>query len=294
MLPVLEVHSLRKVFSDVTAVDDVSFAIPQGICFGLLGPNGAGKTTTIEMMEGISKPSSGTILYRGQPLGGAYREKIGIQFQHTALQDYLTVKECLTLFARFYERHLPIEDLVELCSLGDFIHRDNRKLSGGQKQRLLLAIALINDPDLLFLDEPTTGLDPQARHNFWQLIDRIKKQGKTIVLTTHYMDEAQTLCDDIVIMDQGRIMVRGTPEILLKDNFSTAMIRLPKSSRLDEIQHFPFDVIDFQDKLEFSVDKVEQALNSLIEHGVSLDGLSIEKPNLEDLFLKLTGHSLRA
>ena len=294
MVPVLEVQSLKKQFLDVTAVDDISFSIPEGICFGLLGPNGAGKTTTIEMMEGISKPSSGNILFRGRPLDRVYNQKVGIQFQHTALQDYLTVKECLTLFGSFYDRHIPIHDLIELCALGDFVNRDNRKLSGGQKQRLLLAIALINDPDLLFLDEPTTGLDPQARHNFWQLINRIKKQGKTIVLTTHYMDEAQTLCDDIVIMDKGKVMVRGTPDELLRNNFSTAMVRLPQSSKLDEVKDFPFDVVRFQDKFEFSVDKVEQALNSLLQHQISLEGLSIEKPNLEDLFLKLTGHSLRA
>jgi len=294
MSPVLEVQSLTKQFADVKAVDGISFSIPEGICFGLLGPNGAGKTTTIEMMEGISKPTSGSILYRGKPIDRRYNQRVGIQFQHTALQDYLTVKECLNLFAKFYDHHLPIEQLIELCSLGDFLNRDNRKLSGGQKQRLLLAIALINDPDLLFLDEPTTGLDPQARHNFWMLIDQIKKQGKTIVLTTHYMDEAQTLCDDIVIMDKGHVMVRGTPDSLLSDNFSTAMIRLPQSSGLDQVDHFPFEVVRYQDKLEFSVDQVEVALNTLIQYQVPLDGLNIEKPNLEDLFLKLTGHSLRA
>lgn len=294
MAQVLEVQSLTKHYADVKAVDGVSFSIPEGICFGLLGPNGAGKTTTIEMMEGISQPTSGSVLYRGRPLDRQYNQRVGIQFQHTALQDYLTVKECLNLFARFYEQHLPLEQLIELCSLGDFLNRDNRKLSGGQKQRLLLAIALINDPDLIFLDEPTTGLDPQARHNFWQLIDQIKKQGKTIVLTTHYMDEAQTLCDDIVIMDKGQVMVRGTPERLLSDNFSTAMVRLPQTSGLDKLTDFPFDVVRYQDKLEFSVDQVDVALNTLLEHRIPLDGLNIEKPNLEDLFLKLTGHSLRA
>jgi len=294
MVDVLEVRSLSKRFADVNAVDGISFSIPEGICFGLLGPNGAGKTTTIEMMEGISQPSSGEILYRGQPINRIYQQKIGIQFQHTALQDYLTVRECLALFARFYQHHLPVDELIELCSLTDFVNRDNRKLSGGQKQRLLLAIALINDPDLLFLDEPTTGLDPQARHNFWQLVDRIKKQGKTIVLTTHYMDEAQTLCDDIVIMDKGRVMVRGTPEQLLDDHFATAMIRLPNTSGVDRLNGFPFDVVRFQDKLEFTVDHVETALSTLLAFNVPLDGLSIEKPNLEDLFLKLTGHRLRA
>ncbi len=293
MVDVLEVRSLNKRFADVNAVDGISFSIPEGICFGLLGPNGAGKTTTIEMMEGISQPTSGEIFYRGLPIDRRYQQKIGIQFQHTALQDYLTVRECLELFARFYQHHLPIEDLIELCSLGEFLNRDNRKLSGGQKQRLLLAIALINDPDLLFLDEPTTGLDPQARHNFWQLVDRIKKQGKTIVLTTHYMDEAQTLCDDIVIMDKGRVMVRGTPDQLLNDHFATAMIRLPNTSGVDRLDGFPYDVVHFQDKLEFTVDHVETALSTLLAFNVPLDGLSIEKPNLEDLFLKLTGHSLR-
>ncbi len=291
---VLEVQALTKHYPDVKAVDGVSFSIPEGICFGLLGPNGAGKTTCIEMMEGITKPTSGTILYRGKPLDRAYSQKVGIQFQHTALQDYLTVKECLKLFASFYEHHVDTDELIALCALDEFINRDNRKLSGGQKQRLLLAIALVNDPDLLFLDEPTTGLDPQARHNFWKLVDRIKAQGKSIVLTTHYMDEAETLCDDIVIMDKGQVMVRGTPDSLLEQNFSSAMIRLPQSSGIQALSNFPYEVIQFQDKYEFSVDHVDRAIATLIAENIPLEGLNIEKPNLEDLFLKLTGHSLRA
>ena len=195
MIPLLETRALTKHFRGVAAVNGIDLAIPAGRCFGLLGPNGAGKTTTVEMLEGICTPSSGEIRYRGAPLDARFRQDIGIMFQSTALQDFITGRENLRMFARFYRRSLPLEELVEACTLNEFLDRDTRKLSGGQRQRLLLAIALVNDPDLLFLDEPTTGLDPQARRNFWDLIQRIKARGKTIVLTTHYMEEAYQLCD---------------------------------------------------------------------------------------------------
>ena len=213
--PILEVRNLVKQYRDLFAVNDVSFAIEAGQCFGLLGPNGAGKTTTIEIMEGIIKASQGQVLYQGQPVTSAIAQQIGIQFQHTALQDFLTVKETLDLFSSFYQQALPHETLIELCDLSEFLNRDNRLLSGGQRQRLLLALALINDPEVVFLDEPTTGLDPQARRNFWQLIQNIKAQNKTIVLTTHYMDEAEQLCDQVVVMDHGKIIEQGSPIELL-------------------------------------------------------------------------------
>ena len=167
MSPIITATNLVKQYPAVTAVDGIDLAIPKGICFGLLGPNGAGKTTTIEMLEGIQMQTSGTVLYKGEPLGTQYREEVGIQFQHTALQEFLTVRETLELFERLYRRTLPIPEIIELCSLADILERDTRKISGGQRQRLLLALALINDPELIFLDEPTTGLDPQARRNFW-------------------------------------------------------------------------------------------------------------------------------
>jgi ABC-2 type transport system ATP-binding protein len=214
----IEVRDLVKQFPGVRAVDGVSFALPAGCCFGLLGPNGAGKTTTVEMIEGITPPSSGTILYKSEPLGARFKLEAGIQFQSTALQDFITVRENLRLFRSFYPRGLELDALVALCSLGEFLDRDARKLSGGQRQRLLLALALVNDPDVLFLDEPTTGLDPQARRNFWDLVRSIRARGKTILLTTHYMEEAHVLCDRIAIMDRGRIVAEAAPATLLLEH----------------------------------------------------------------------------
>jgi len=214
--PIIEVKQLFKSYPKVKAVDGVSFNIEKGTCFGLLGPNGAGKTTTIEIIEGIHQADSGQILYKGEPIGSRFRQEVGIQFQSTALPDYLSVEEMLKLFGDLYPTKVSIEKLIELCELGEFRDRRTKKLSGGQRQRLLLALALVNDPDILFLDEPTTGLDPQARRHFWQLIEGIKKQEKSIVLTTHYMEEAYVLCDYIIIMDQGKIIAEGAPDSLLK------------------------------------------------------------------------------
>jgi len=210
------------------AVNGVSFDIQQGICFGLLGPNGAGKTTTVEMLEGILKPSGGEILYKGKPLSEEFRQQAGIMFQSTALQDYITVKEALLMFGKFYDRRLSIEELIEKCSLEEFLGRDTRKLSGGQKQRLLLAIALINDPEVIFLDEPTTGLDPQARRNFWHLVKEIKSRNKTIILTTHYMEEASFLCDELAFMDHGSVIASGSPSELLSSSFDDVILELPR------------------------------------------------------------------
>src|SRR5207249_929567 len=187
---ILEVENLVKQYPGTTAVAGVSFSVPEGVCFGLLGPNGAGKTTTIEIMEGILPPTAGEVRYRGAPLGARFREDAGILFQRTALQDFLTVRQSIALFRGLYAHGLEVDELVRLCALEKLARRDARKLSGGQQQRLLLAIALVNDPAVLFLDEPTTGLDPQARRNFWELVQSIKARRKTIILTTHYMEEA--------------------------------------------------------------------------------------------------------
>jgi len=200
---ILQVSHLVKKFGDLTAVNDVSFNIHAGSCVGLLGPNGAGKTTTIELLEGIKTPTSGNITYNGKPLGQQFRNEAGIMFQNTALQEFVTVKEMLIQFSRFYPKTANIEQLVKDYALEEFLHQDTRKLSGGQKQRVLLAIALINHPKILFLDEPTTGLDPQSRHNLWEQVRRVKDNGATILLTTHYMEEAYELCDEIAIMDYG-------------------------------------------------------------------------------------------
>jgi len=212
---ILEINGLVKRYKSIVAVDNISFSIRDGICFGLLGQNGAGKTTTVEMLEDIITPTSGTILFKGKPRDRAFREKIGIQFQHTELLAFLTVDDTLKTFSRFYKKPLPMEEVRRICMLDPIRKQMNNKISGGQKQRLLLAIALVNDPDLLFLDEPSTGLDPLARQNMWKIIRDVKQQGKTIVLTSHYMEEAQTLCDEIIIMDQGRIIAQGSPGELI-------------------------------------------------------------------------------
>jgi ABC-2 type transport system ATP-binding protein len=189
------------------------------------------------------------VYYHGEIAGARFRQEAGIQFQNTALQDFITVRETLEMFHALYERQADLDHVIEQCSLGELLDRDNRKLSGGQRQRLLLAVALVNRPRLVFLDEPTTGLDPQARRSFWTLVQSIREEGATIVLTTHYMDEAQVLCDEIAIMDKGKIVTQGAPDKLLFDKYGDRLINLP--------------------------------------HG------EIRRPNLEDLFLDMTGHSLR-
>lgn len=293
MSTILEIKDLRKSYGSVKAVDGVSFTVDEGICFGLLGPNGAGKTTTIEMIETILKPDSGQINYRGNRITGAFKEKIGIQFQSTALQDFLSVKETLTLFSSLYPNPLPLEKIVDLCSLDDIIDRDNRKLSGGQRQRMLLGIALINDPEILFLDEPTTGLDPHARRNFWKLIENIKSEGKTVILTTHYMDEAEVLCDEIVIMDQGKIIERGDPQAMLHKYFDDAVIKLPLANLSEKID-LSCESKKEGEFLKINCNDTDRVVKELLDKDISLTGLAIEKPNLDDLFVKLTGASLDA
>ena len=293
MTPVLEVRNLVKDYPGVRAVDGVSFTIEAGTCFGLLGPNGAGKTTTVEIMEGVTTRTSGDALYCGEPLGPRFRAEAGIQFQKTALQDFLTVRETLLMFRRLYPRGRDVDDLIRLCALEQVAARDNRKLSGGQLQRLLLAIALVNDPQVLFLDEPTTGLDPQARHNFWDLIRAIKAEKKTVLLTTHYMEEAYFLCDVVAIMDRGRIIAEGPPSRLLKEHFDDVVLELPREEFPGDTAGFPLPLLLAGDRLEISTGDVEGALRALLDRGVPLRHLRIRPRNLEDLFLELTGRELR-
>ncbi len=294
MTALLEAHRLVKHFRSVKAVDGLDLAIPTGRCFGLLGPNGAGKTTTVEILEGIQEPTSGLIRYRGEPLGSRFRQDIGIMFQSTALQDYITGRENLRMFGSFYRRTLPLAELIEACALGEFIDRDTRKLSGGQRQRLLLAIALVNDPELLFLDEPTTGLDPQARRNFWELVHRIKARGKTLLLTTHYMEEAYHLCDEIAIMDHGRIIAQGTPRELLEEHFDDVVLELPQADFRDLPLPSWLTVMHCRDTVEILTRDVNAAIRELLARDISLARLQIRPRTLEDLFLELTGRELRA
>lgn len=215
MNAIIEVRNLTKKYNSFKAVDDISFGIEKGSCFGLLGPNGAGKTTTVEMMENIIPQDQGDIFYKGNKRDKNFNQEIGIQFQHTELLSFLTVYETLKIFSSFYNKHIDIEKIIDLCMLGNITGKLNNKISGGQRQRLLLGLALLNDPNLVFLDEPSTGLDPQARKHVWEIIEGMKKKGKTIILTTHYMEEAQILCDTIAIMDNGRIIEMGSPADLI-------------------------------------------------------------------------------
>ena len=292
MTPLLEVKNLIKVYPGVTAVDDVNLTIEHGVCFGLLGPNGAGKTTLIEIVEGIQQPTSGSSLYKGVPVGPQFRREAGIQFQVTSLQEFLTVRETLRLFRNLYPRTMGLEKVVRLCSLEEFLDRDNRKLSGGQRQRLLMALALINDPEVLFLDEPTTGLDPQSRRNFWDLIKLIQSRRKTIVLTTHYMDEAYTLCDEIAIMNRGKIITRGTPELLLKEHFGNVVLQFPEEDVIGKIDGLALCTSKQPGWCEIQTHDVDSTIRTLLGRGVSLSRMNVRSWSLEDLFIALTGRDL--
>ncbi len=293
MSMVLDVRGLTKKYAELVAVNGISFSVRQGSCFGLLGPNGAGKTTTIEMLEGLVQPDQGEIFYHGKPASRADFQQLGVQFQQTALQDYLTVHETLKLFAAFYPKPADLAELIQLCDLTEILDRDHRKLSGGQRQRLLLALALVNEPQIIFLDEPTTGLDPHARRNFWALIEQVKAQGRTVILTTHYMDEAEQLCDQILIMDKGNIIALDSPEALLAQHFSGALLRLPDNGRDPQLSA-DASWSRAGGYLQINSADIEQTIRALQQQHFSLEGLFIKSANLDDLFLKLTGHSLSA
>jgi ABC-2 type transport system ATP-binding protein len=290
---ILRVDNLVKRYADNTAVDGLSFSVRAGTCFGLLGPNGAGKTTTIEIMEGILAPTSGSVWYRGAPLGERFRAEAGILFQKTALQDFLNVRQTLNLFRGLYDHGLSVDEVIRLCALEKLLQRDNKKLSGGQLQRLLLGVALVNDPAILFLDEPTTGLDPQARRRFWELVESIKAQRKTIILTTHYMEEAELLCDEIVIVDHGRIIAQGAPHALLRQHFQAVLLELPIEDWTAAARTLGLTFFEAAGRVELTTNDLEGTLRTLMQAGISLAHLRIRPPNLEDLFLELTGKDLR-
>jgi ABC-2 type transport system ATP-binding protein len=231
-------------------------------------------------------------------MGNRLKNEAGIQFQSTALMDFLTVDDLLNLFSDLYPNPASKEKLIEQCRLGEFLKQPAAKLSGGQRQRVLLAVALVNDPAIVFLDEPTTGLDPQARQNFWELIRDIKAQGKTIVLTTHYMDEAQQLCDQLVIVDRGKVIAEGPPSKLLKQNFDHVFVYLDADTAdketLETVNSIAqVDKDEYSERWMIKTHSVENTLQSLIAKGVQLNSLQVRTPSLDDLFLKLTGHSLR-
>lgn len=288
----VSVKGLVKTFAGVTAVDRLSLEVAYGECFALLGPNGAGKTTAMEILEGLQSPSSGEVWVLGQRPGKKMAQRIGVQLQNTLLPDHLRVSEALDLFAGFYRRCMPRDQLLDLCSLDGILSKNCRALSGGQRQRLALALALINDPELLFLDEPTAGLDPQARHHFWQLINAIKALGnKTIVFTSHYMDEVEALSDRLAIMDQGRLVVSGTPTALLAEHCQGWLISLPSHLRLPDDWQSIFQLR--AGRWQALVEDLSSWLLQLQQQGFTQADFRIGRPGLDRLFLTLTGHQLR-
>jgi ABC-2 type transport system ATP-binding protein len=294
MAIILQVSDLVKRFGSLTAVDGVNFEIREGSCFGLLGPNGAGKTTAIEMMEGIKQPDAGTIRYRGEPLGDEFRNEAGIMFQTTALQEFITVREVMRQFSRFYPHSANIDDLADRYALHEFLDQDTRKLSGGQKQRLLLAMALINQPKILFLDEPTTGLDPQSRRNLWDQVQQVREQGATILLTTHYMEEAYELCDEIAIMDHGRVIAQDAPDALLAAHFDDVVVQIHADDIPHDIGEREFQAVYRNDNAHIITGDVNKTIERLLDLDIPLHRLRIRARDLEDLFLELTGKELRA
>ena len=293
MNPIIEVINLQKKFGENQAVADVSFTVKEGICFGLLGPNGAGKTTTMEIVEDIIAASSGKILYKGQPRGASFREEIGIQFQHTSLLNFLSVEETLLSFHKLYQHPEEMLLLTQLCDLTPILKRRNNQLSGGQLQRLMLALALINKPRLVFLDEPSTGLDPQSRRNLWEIVRQIKAEGKTVIMTTHSMEEAEYLCDEVAIMDMGRIIAWDTTTRLIQTHCRGSSILLPESAFKMNLEALPFTWKRRDQTIVLETEQIHEGLNTLLDLDIDLTDMAVHTPNLEDVFLCLTGKGLR-
>ncbi|HCZ07227.1 MAG: type transport system ATP-binding protein [Thermotogota bacterium] len=298
------VDNLKKYYGETKAVDGVSFSIRRGEIFTLLGPNGAGKTTTLEILEGLRKPDSGQVTIFGRSLERAdkvLKSRIGVMLQETTLFSHLTVRETIELFASFYPRSVSINQLLEDVGLTEKSRTLVKNLSGGQKQRLAFALALVNDPELVFLDEPTTGLDPQARHHVWEIIRRLKKQGKTVFLTTHYMDEAQHLSDHVCIMDHGKIIAEGAPSELIEMLGTGGVVecKVSLSDQMKDLIHREFDenVYFAEDRFTLKAERLVETLERVLEiardNGITLESVVIRQPNLEDVFLTLTGRELR-
>ena len=302
---VISVESLNKRFGDLVAVDDISFSVRRGEVFGILGPNGAGKTTTLECIEGLQEPSSGRISVLGTEIArdpNTVKERIGVQLQASAYFDYLTLTEILELFGRFYSRRVPPAELLSTFGLEDKANTTVGKLSGGQQQRFTIAATLVNDPEVVFLDEPTAGLDPQARRNLWDFVQSINSQGRTIVLTTHYMEEAEFLCDRVAIMDQGRIVTLDTPTNLVRS------LPVPYEVRASTLNEFSSngladldcvtEVLDDQNqgfrlRSSDAASTMPALMDWVAKNDIKLTHLEVTPANLEDVFLSLTGRALR-
>ncbi len=303
----LFVRGLRKTYKDVVAVDGLDLQVHRGECFGLLGPNGAGKTTTIEICEGLNEPDSGDVQILGmnwRTQATALRQRLGIQLQETQLSDKLTVFETVRLFRSFYHQGPPAAELIGLMQLGEKSNSRVGGLSGGQKQRLALACALAGDPDLLFLDEPTTGLDPQARRQLWDVIETFRSQGRTILLTTHYMDEAEKLCDRVAIMDHGRQIALGTPRELVASIGGEHLVEFSagsaaKTLNIETLRTMPGvnEVQVEEENVRLQVTELHRAVPALLDEinrqGIPLTELRTHSATLEDVFVALTGRHLR-
>jgi len=304
-IPAIEVRGLVRRYADVVAVNGLDLEVRGGECFGLLGPNGAGKTTTIEILEGLNRPDAGEVRVLGQRWTGgadrALRERLGIQLQETKLQDKVSVIETLELFRSFYRRGPAADEVMRRVALEDKRDAWVVKLSGGQKQRLSLACALVNDPELLFLDEPTTGLDPQSRRQVWDLVESFRARGGTTLLTTHYMDEAERLCDRVAIMDHGRVIALGTPAALIAGlgaehvvEFSTeGSLDLGAIERLPSVSQVRREAGDFALIVAKPHVAIPALLAELARQQVKLQRLTTHHATLEDVFVSMTGRTLR-
>jgi ABC-2 type transport system ATP-binding protein len=299
----IEVTHLTKVYGDLRAVDDISFSVQKGEVFAFLGPNGAGKTTTVEMIETIRTPTAGTIRVLGHDISknaGAIKERIGVLPQEFASFDRLTVRETLQYFSNLYDSHGDIDHIIDLMDLSDKEHTLYHTLSGGLKQRVGVAISLVNDPDIVFLDEPTTGLDPRARRDVWHAISELKQQGKTVFLTTHYMEEAEYLADTITIIHRGRIIAQGTLEELVNryGGKSTLVISGCDTGTLTaHLKKAGYSQVRISDNtVDVKINKRDAVIDilfSLREGGLEYREVDIKHADLEDVFLNLTGARLR-
>ncbi|HYF38490.1 MAG TPA: ABC transporter ATP-binding protein [Gemmatimonadales bacterium] len=302
----LQVRNLRKSYQDVVAVDGLDLEIYAGECFGLLGPNGAGKTTSIEICEGLNTPDAGDVLVLGRRWGQddrSLRELLGISLQETQFSEKLTVGETIQLFRSFYRAGAAPAEVIAMVQLQEKSRSRVGQLSGGQKQRLALACALVGDPELLFLDEPTTGLDPQSRRQLWDLIEAFKSDGRSILLTTHYMDEAERLCDRVAIVDHGRVIALGTPRELIARLRGEHVLEfaLAENTPLDEHPLRAIDGVCAADRRDgtyrLQVEELHRAmpalLNELRRQNAQLSELRTHSATLEDVFVSLTGRRLR-